>query len=60
MVYLTLKGGTELKAFNTKEERQQWCENNNILMFSRETPVFKKHEHKIKENFPFMFEKSSI
>ena len=40
MVYLTMNGGTEIKSFNTKKERQEYCEKRGMLMFSQDKPLF--------------------
>jgi hypothetical protein len=55
MVYLTLNGGTQLLAFNTKEEREEYCEKRGILAFHEHSVFFSKEDKKkVLKNFPFL------
>jgi hypothetical protein len=55
MVYLTMNGGTEIKSFNTKKERQEYCEKRGMLMFSQDNPLFTREvADNIRKHFPFL------
>ena len=55
MVYLTLNGGTQLLAFNTKKEREEYCNKRGILRFSEHHPEFTEEEKRtVLKNFPFL------
>jgi hypothetical protein len=55
MVFLTLKGGTQLLSFNNNKERDEYCKKRGILMYSQDNPLFTNTmARKIRKNFPFL------
>lgn len=54
MVYLTLKGGTQLLSFKDDEERTKYCQNRGIFQYPEQHPEFTDEDKRnVMKNFPF-------